>query len=276
MRLTSGFRDLMIASLLWGTIGIAVQLAYRDGGSSYGIVFYRSLFSAILSIFITGKSKLLTVKAVALGVIAGIFYEIYAFTIIYDGAPLSSFLLYTAPLFVSIFAFSLFGEKITVTKLLASLLVVGSLYLSYLGTPSILQVLWGVASGASYAALISVSKYLQTKQVSDWDLVGAQSLWSLIPVGLAVPFFREGLFSLGSIWGGAFLCIIGTILPYYFFYRGVRVMDSTIATVISALEPVFTTLLAYPILGQYLTPPEILGAILILVSSIWLGIDRRT
>jgi len=53
-------------------------------------------------------------------------------------------------------------------------------------------------------------------------------------------------------------------------------MDSTIATIISALEPVFTTLLAYPILGQYLTPPEILGAILILVSSIWLGIDRRT
>ncbi|MCG3108143.1 hypothetical protein L3N51_00424 [Metallosphaera sp. J1] len=273
MRLNRAFYDLVGASVLWGTIGIAVQEAYRVGANSFGIVLFRTLFSCLILLYGGNRKILLRWESAVMGIITGAFYEIYAFTIILDGAPLSSFLLYTAPLFVILFSFVLFREELSLRKVMGSVIVIVALYFDYLGTPTPVELMWGILSGMSYAALISFSKFLQLRGFSGWDVLSAQSVWSL-PLSLVVilPFSRS--VSLGSVAGGLYMAVFGTIIPYYLFYRGIKIMDSAIATVISALEPVVTTLLAYPLLGQILTPLQILSAALILASSIWLSVSR--
>ncbi|MCH1770104.1 MULTISPECIES: DMT family transporter [Metallosphaera] len=273
MKLSRAFYDLVGASVLWGTIGIAVQEAYRFGANSLGIVLFRTLFSCLILFYQGNRKILLRWESIAMGLIAGTFYEIYAFTIILDGAPLSSFLLYTAPLFVILFSYALFKEELNLRKVIGSFIVIVALYLDYLGTPTPVELIWGILSGVSYAGLISYSKFLQLRGFSGWDVLSAQSVWSL-PLSLVVslPFSRS--ISVGSVAGGLYMAILGTIIPYYLFYRGIKLMDSAIATVISALEPVVTTLLAYPLLGQTLTPLQILSASMILGSSIWLSLSR--
>ncbi|MEM0169400.1 MAG: DMT family transporter [Metallosphaera sp.] len=270
MKWDRAFYNLIGASVLWGTIGVIVQESYKVGATSLGIVLFRTVFSSIITIPYFTR-RIFSWKSIIMGLISGIFYEIYTYTIILDGAPLSSFLLYTSPLFVIIFSYLLFKEKITLVKFIGSALVIVALYLNYLGTPTLLELVWGILSGITYAILISFSKYLQMHGFSGWEVLSSQSLWSMLPTSMSILFLNK-VHLLPSALGGVYMAIFGTIIPYYLFYKGIKTFDSTVATIISSLEPVTTTILAYFFLNQTLTTFQIIGATIIIISSLWLGI----
>ncbi|QKQ99192.1 EamA family transporter [Metallosphaera tengchongensis] len=272
MKINKGFNYLTLASVLWGTIGIAVQFSYKAGGNSIGMVGFRTLFSLIVTIFLLDRRMLFRRESIIMGLVSGLFYETYTFAITIDGAPLSSFLLYTAPIFVAVISFGLVKERITSRKVAAIFIVIFALYLEYLGTPTFYQVFWGLMSGLTYGMLISFSKYLQTKDYREIDILGVQSFWSSILVFPLLLLNRDTI-SLPSLLGGVYLAVLGTIIPYYFFYKGIKYADSTIATVITALEPVVTTILSLPLLGEGLTGYQLIGSVLILLCAIWLSIS---
>jgi len=265
--LKRGILDLVIAAALWGSIGIAVQVGFNEGGSVFQMIFFRSFTASILSLpFIKRIGKL---KAVLMGIIAVTFYETYVFTVSILGASLSAIFLYTAPAWVLVLS-KFTNDKVTIRKVASSILVIIGVYLLYLTNIILSDILWGLMSGLTYALLIVYSRYMQ-KEFKDDEIIASQSIWSL-PIAFFLMILYSPAVTLSSLWSGFYLGLVATFLAYYFFYRGMRSTDSIIASVITSLEPVFTIIFAMIFLHQFLTPLQFLGASIILLSAILISL----
>lgn len=134
----------------------------------------------------------------------------------------------------------------------------------YLSKITMTDLILGLASGFTYALLVFQSRVMQNKSYTDLEILIAQSIRSS-PFSLFALLYR---ITISSILTGAYLGIFPTFIAYIFFYRGMRSTDSIIATIVTSLEPVFTIILAIPVLHQYLTLLQIIGAVIIILSSI--------
>ena len=262
-----GISDLVLASALWGTIGIVTQIGYSYGANSFQIIIFRGITSSILVLaFFRNISKILNKTSLIMGIVAIVFYETYIYTIDVLGASLSAVFLYTAPIFVIIASKIWLKDVVNIRKLAASFLVILGVYLIYFSKISIEDIGWGLASGLTYALLIIYSRHMQLRGFQDREILSSQVIWST-PFSLLFYLLSPSL-AISSIWTGAYLGIVATFLAYFFFYRGMRSTDSITATVISSLEPVFTIIFAAIILRQFLTILQLLGSTLILLSAI--------
>ena len=72
-------------------------------------------------------------------------------------------------------------------------------------------------------------------------------------------------------WGWVvFIAVVGTILPFGFYFKGIRHIRSTHAAITATLEPVTAGLIAFVFLGEILSPVQILGGIIVLTAIIYL------
>ncbi|EWG06630.1 MAG: hypothetical protein ASUL_08454 [Candidatus Aramenus sulfurataquae] len=264
MRLKKGFIDLVLSSFFWGTIGIATEFFYERHANAFSLVLFRSVTATVIVIFLVKAKRIVNKWLALMGLVASVFYVTYIYTITVDGPSLSAVLLYTAPLWVFLISRATEGSKASPIKLVTATLVVVGLYLIYEGTPNLVETLLGMASGLTYALLIVYSRLLQLKGFNDWEIIASQSLWSLpfVSFSLAYPV------TLSSVIGGIYLGVFATVIPYFFFYRGMRSTDSITASIITALEPVFTIIMTLVIFEQGLNPLQWVGTALILGSVV--------
>jgi len=68
----------------------------------------------------------------------------------------------------------------------------------------------------------------------------------------------------------AAMIVFSTILPIGTFLAGMKRVGSTAASLISTLEPVFTVMLAWPVLGEGLSAEQGAGAALVLTAVVLL------
>ncbi|AWR96332.1 EamA family transporter [Acidianus sulfidivorans JP7] len=272
MSLAKGISNLTITAFLWGTIGIVTQIGYENGANSFQIILVRSLVSSLSIFLLSKKSILFSRYSVIMGIITGIFYETYIFSIEILGASLSAVFLYTAPIWVVLMS-KFTKDKITYQRIFSAIIVVLGVYLIYFTiTYQVLNIIFGLLSGLTYGLVIVFSRIMQLKRYSNYEILASQSLWS-IPI--AVAFFSLTFkISIASIYTGLYLGLIPTFLGYILFYNGMKITDSIIATVITSLEPVFTILLAMPILHIFLSLLQIIGSALVLLGSIIISIEK--
>jgi drug/metabolite transporter (DMT)-like permease len=265
--LNKGVPDLLIASLIWGTIGIITEIGYEYGANSFASVLVRSVVASIFSLLVVGKNSLSPTKEnLIMGGISTAFYEVYVFTIERIGAPLSAVFLYTAPMFVVVLSKVFTNDRITLNKAIASIMVFAGVYLIYLSNVTFLDLSLGIASGFTYALLILFSRFMQNKGISDMGILSSQSIWGL-PMTLVISFLFSPTISVSSTLTGLYLGLVATVIAYIFFYRGMRKTDSIIASIVTSMEPVFTVILSWLILNEVLTPLQVLGFIVIIMSS---------
>lgn len=90
----------------------------------------------------------------------------------------------------------------------------------------------------------------------------------LLGTPIIVPFYYwESLyqpyqFSTGDSWIFVYVAILPSILAYLFWNNGVKVLGATIPTLFSYLIPIFTILLAIPLLGEQLFLFHAIGGLL--------------
>lgn len=264
MERRKGIPELVLTAFLWGTIGIATQLGTQNKANPYQIVMFRIITTSLISFFlIKDWRKLLEKEMITMGVLSIIFYETYIYTISVIGASISAIFLYTAPFWLIAFS-KITKDKINIIKIISAILTFIGVYLMYLSNITGIDLALGLASGLTYASIVLYSRIMQNKGYRDLEILIAQSVWSM-PFSLFAFAYQ---LTLASILSGVYLGVFPTFIAYTFFYRGMRLTDSIIATIVTSLEPVFTILLAMLILHQYLTPLQIIGAIIIILSSI--------
>ena len=178
------------------------------------------------------------------------------------------------PLIVIALARLVMGRKITPAAVLAALAGLGGVALLVL-TPSAALDPVGIAAGLAGALSMAAGTVLTRHWQPDVPAL-TFTAWQLTAGGLLlVPlaFLMEpslpaltGLNLLGFVWLG----LIGGALTYILWFRGVARLEPAAVASLGFLSPLVATLLGWLLLGQSLSPLQIMGFITVLVS-VWMA-----
>lgn len=177
------------------------------------------------------------------------------------------------PLLVALFASHWIGEQLSVKKLttgLTGLVGVGLLVLQAQARLDFLGVTAALGGALAMAAGVVLTKRWGRPDTllatTSWQLIGGGIF--LVPLALIIEGPPPASFTTANIVGYLYLGIIGTALAYSLWFRGIHLMPASTAAFLGLLSPLVATLCGWSILGESLTPGQILGAVIILVTLV--------
>ncbi len=285
-----GFLSIALAAVLWGTIGIIAKLLYHLAATNaLSIVFLRLAFAAPLLLaaawsrfgrraFTIGRRDLLAMALA--GALQAASQVCYVAAIAATGVAVATLVtICAAPLLVAALSVALARENLSRTVALALGGALVGTVLLVVGMPgtapraAALGVLLALCAAVSYACAIVASRVLANRyhplQVTEVGfLIGAAFvLPPALAAGLVTSYPAGGWLLLAG------LAIGPTALGYALFQAGMRTTPATVASVVTLLEPLTATVLAWMIFGERLGPWGGPGVLLLLgaLSVLYLG-----
>ncbi|KQS90487.1 MULTISPECIES: EamA family transporter [unclassified Rhizobium] len=178
------------------------------------------------------------------------------------------------PLIVVLLARSLIGTPVKPLAIVAALIGMAGVGLLVL-TPSAALDPIGILAGLAGAVSMAFGTVLtrrwappvSTLTVTAWQLTAGGLL--LLPVALLLEP-APPVPTVANILGMAWLGLIGAAFTYILWFRGLARIGPTVAAPLGFLSPLVATLLGWGVLGQSLSPLQIIGVVSVL-ASVWLG-----
>jgi len=176
------------------------------------------------------------------------------------------------PLIVALLAVVVLGQRLTVRTLVAAVLGVAGVSLLVLRGETGLDAV-GVVAAAGAAVSMSVGVVLAKRWASPasslattgWQLTAGGLV--LLPLALVVEGLPSHLTG-ENVAGYAYLALVGSVLGYALWFRGLRALPPTDVTFLGLLNPVVATVLGWAVLDQRLTALQLLGGGTVLVSLV--------
>lgn len=210
---------------------------------------------------------------------AASFFNIIAFSIFTPFAQLSAetsrvaIVVYTMPIWATLLARPVLGERLTTTRAVALALCIGGMAvliypLAALGVPT--GILLAIGAAVSWAA---GTVYLKWAKIDADPMMAAiwQLLIGAIAVGVTLPLV-EGSLHLAQAHRGAMLALIfsgvvGSGIAYFLWFDIVRRLPATTASLGVLSSPVIGVISSMLILGERPTLTDVIGFALIFVAS---------
>lgn len=190
---------------------------------------------------------------------------------------------YLAPVFVVLSSPWLLHEKLTRTKIscvaaaLGGMLLVSASSLQGLGSGNdAIGIACGIAAALFYASMMLLNKFIQ-------GLSGSETTAAQLGIAALVlaPYvwLTEGVPAALS-WDNALLLlilgIVHTGIAFWLYFSSLQQLNAQTAAVLSYLDPLTAIFLSATLLQESLTPPELVGALLILgATTLGEYLDRR-
>lgn len=270
------------AAVLWGIISVFVKgltaygftpfqvVALRVTVSAVGLVAYAALFNR--GALAVRPADL--VYFVGTGIVSILFFNWCYFSAMEaTSVAVAAVLLYTAPAFVAVMAWLLFGEALTMRKvaavaatLVGCALVVGVLP-SFGGEVSPFGLATGLGAGLGYALYSIFGKFALRRYsaltVTVYTFVVAAAA-SLPVSGL---WAERALFSAGPVWGyGLGLGLVSTVAAYLLYTVGLSYVETGRAAVTATLEPLVAAAVGAVVFGQPLDGWQLAGMALVIAA----------
>lgn len=279
-----GIVEVLIGSMLWGSIGVFVLWMDRLGSSSALTAFLRMAFAFLIlfgmTLFHGGWRALRISKkgllwSALLGLVCqGLYNVFYNEAIVDIGMTLSAVLLNVAPLCTMTLSHLVFKERFSSRKWTAlCLCMVGCFFtvtggcLSF-GNLSVPGILCGLLSGISYGMTSIFGKLAGEK--AD---VFTMSLYSYFFAALFLLLFSHSF--LYEPWNGAVLlagflyALIPTAIAYILYYRGLqKIRENSRVPVIASAETVVAAILGTFLFHESLSLAQAMGILLVLFSIV--------
>ncbi len=295
--MASGKYDLLIAgaAVLWGTAGFVGRVLNAGvNAQPITVAFTRLLFSVpILWIlaFFRGRRGFLPLTrsngvAVVISAMAVAAYQLLYFNAVARAGVMAATVLSlcSAPVFAGLLALVFLGESLPWKWWLALVFAVGGTALmvgsggSLIGASPSSQVvalrgyLMALTAGFCYASYTVAGKEVirANNPISAMSTIFGLATLLLLPVAAGSSFgwmLAPGAFFLVLYIGG-----IATGVAYALFSTGLRAVPVRIATLYTLLEPLTASLLAVAFLSEGLSPPKILGGVILLAGLLILEI----
>lgn len=276
------FIFVLLAAMLWGTAGIFVRTlgsAISEMQVVLGRAFFSCLILGIIILFKDVKLFKINPKDIWLFVLDGIgsivlFNFSYYTTMSLTSLSVAAVLLYTAPFFVVIISFLLFGSRLNLKKGLACIIAfVGCCMVSGLFDSahriSGKALFFGLLTGFGYALYTVFGDILIKKGYKTLTITFYVFLFAMLG---CLPFVNVvktvGELDLKTTVIVLLMAVFNTVLPYILYTNGLQGIESTIAPIIATLEPVVATVVGTVIFGEALTVWGVFGIALVLVSVI--------
>jgi drug/metabolite transporter (DMT)-like permease len=291
-RRAAGLLLVLYSALGFGLIPIFALLAYRGGINVITLLAIRFVLSGlVLLVFLLVRGRRALARAYAdagaaaalpgllgLGLCYTLQSGFYFSAVRYISASLASILLYSYPALVCLLAFLVEKERLASRTLLAlavSLLGVILVLGSSLGTAHPAGV--GLALGA--AVVYSLYITLANRVLRDVEPVVAMAVVTLVTsalyVGLGMAAGRLSFAFAPSTWLPiALIIVVSTLLAILAFFRGLGILGSSTASIVSMTEPLFTIGISVLLFGDRLGWQQIVGGVLVLGGTVLVTVFR--
>ncbi|MDX6379545.1 MAG: hypothetical protein QOI57_569 [Rubrobacteraceae bacterium] len=273
-----------MAASIWGTLGFFAKILYAEGVSFEALVAVRASLgwiAMLLFVLLTRGAESLRVARrdflflVPLGLVGiGAFYLLYFFTIRESTVGTAAILLYSSPAFVVLLAWIFLKETLGVLRILALALTFGGIFLVVGGyDPATLEVsplvlATGLLSGLTYGLYSIFGKPVARRLDPSVILSYALGFGAVLLVLAALPTLDTlvGL-SLSSYALLFMLAVVHTSLAFGLYTVGLKRLDAGQAAIVATVEPVVAGAIGVVLLGEALTAPKLLGALLVLSGA---------
>jgi drug/metabolite transporter (DMT)-like permease len=270
-----GYGEIITASVLWGTAGIFAKMI--SGMSAQSIIFYRvAIAFAVLFLFfiLSGNRSRLRLSdkryyLVLFSVLQVITMLTFFESILNASVSVAVLLLYTAPVYVTIFSPMLLKERSTGKGWMALVLsIAGVILMVYPGNVDFsvrsTGIIAGIFSGISYAFQIMTSRHL-SKSYSGYS----QAFWSfLIAALLLLPaaVVPSEIIIENSIYL-LMLAVFPTILAVSLYFNGLKKVRAANASILGLIEPLSAVVFSMIILHDSISILVMMGGALILAGG---------
>lgn len=268
----------------FATLGILIKSAYAGGANITTILAGRFLLAALFMLcYLAYRKTSLRIDrrtAVHLLLMGALGYGgmsmLFANSVRYLPASLTSLFLYTYPALVTVLALAVGDERFTSAKGLALAICSVGLFL-LLGASFEGAQLAGVLSALGAAGIYSCYIIIGNRILKDIDAM-VTSLWVCASAGCTFLLYGIATNSLTlNLAPQGWLSILGVaVFPTLFgvigFFAGLRLIGATNASIVSMLEPLITVLLSVLLLGETITPLQGFGGAVLLFGGLILQV----
>lgn len=276
----SGYFRYITALLLFGSCGV---LASTICLNSYEIVFLRTLlgFLVITALFFSSRQQIksfqykkeavfVLLSGISMGLNWMFLFEGYARI----GVSLSVLLCYCGPMIVMLLSPVFFKERLTPVKLIGFVAVVCGVVLTngrvFVESGDIFGFICGGFAALTYAGLVMFNK--KATHIIGLENSVLQLFASCFTVTVFLGFKEGSLFfpvASGDWLAILVLGVLNTGIACYLYFSGLSRLPVQSAAVCGYLEPLSAVILAAMVLHEVLSPPQIVGVILILGGALF-------
>lgn len=274
---SKGFIFTFLAAIAWAISIVLLKVILQNGEDAYNVLFWTTLFGLPFYLLLFAKNRAETKRLkkkdiqilFAIGIISSVGVVVTEFLAIkYSPAINYAFLIRTVLLFTFLFAYLFLGERFSRQKLiLATLLLIGAYLLTTNG--KIISLSLGDIFTLTQAALIALGNNvlgkLATNRMSTALSASASYLIGFVPKLLIALLFThivipEQLFAI-------FCLSVVYILLIQLRFEAYKNASASYVTMVFSFTPVFVSFMAIPLLGETMTPVQIIGGILIIFAG---------
>ena len=280
----------ILAGFMFGSSGVFVRTLTQNGIDSTTLLFLRfsiAILPLMIAILLTDKKLLkINLKDIPLFLVCAMC--IVGLNLCYNESmntvPLSlaAVLLSIAPIYVLIFAYILFGEKITSKKVICMLLAIFGCVLMTgmlegdMSNVPLFGILSGIGAGLFWARYLMASK----KSIENGSHTYTILIYSIIFISLALlPFTNfsqiNSFVNINPLLTIVFLIVHSTFsfaLPYVFSTLSLNYMDSGVSSIfLSGAEPFAALIFGFLIYTEIPTPLMFCGFILTIIAMMMLS-----
>jgi drug/metabolite transporter (DMT)-like permease len=266
---------IVLSSCAFGSLSTLTVLVTRSGLPLLPAMLWRYLIAAgILFVVLRHQRQLIIARkdALRLMLTGGIaqstitFLSLHALNYLPVG-PLA-FLFYTYPAWVALISAVLGREELTFSRIVALAIAMAGIIVM-VGLPSSGSLnRFGVVLALGTALLYAV--YLPTLHRVQKGIPASVSSFYLI-IGVFTAFFLASITTGEAqiprtlpLWGYVFLLALwSTVVAFASLVAGLRVLGPVRTSIVATIEPFFTAVLAYMLLGEAVTRNTVLGGMLI-------------
>ncbi|EKO3447945.1 EamA family transporter [Vibrio fluvialis] len=265
-----------IAPIVWGSTYIVTTEALPPESPLIASTI-RSLPAGVLLVLISRAwpTGLWWLRMAVLGFLnIGLFLYCLFFAATYLPGGMASMVMSIQPLIVMIMSWYLLSANFSSQQLIASglgILGVGLLVLNSSAELNIEGMLTAILGTLSMAlGVVLTKKWGRPTGMTILGFTGWQLLFGgiiLLPVSLWLEGIPTQLTSINYL-GYGYLSLIGAILGYFLWFRGIEKLPPVTVSFLGFLSSVSACFLGYLVLNQTLTWPQLLGALAILFSIV--------
>jgi len=287
----SGYLYILIGTTLWGVSSVVAKSLFIIGLPPAELVQIR-LTLATLTLLLTllifdRKRMIISLKDLpyffVLGFVgvAGVQFTYY-YTISKIHVGPAVLIQYLSPVWIALYAFVFQKEPLTKTKLAALLLALLGCYFTVGGYRLDLFRLnrIGIVSGLISSLFFSFYALYGEKGLKKYDP------WTLIlyGFGFGAVFYWLLISPMRVIAGGysfkiwlafLYIAIISTLIPFGLYFKGIERVRATRASITATWEPVVAGVTAYFVLGEVLSPFQVVGGFGVIAAIVLLQMAKE-
>lgn len=283
-----------LSAVLWGTVGIATQAVYHQSElNAVTVGFYRLAFAFPVVAIVCWKvvgSQIFCVrgqnylKMAFIGAMLATYQVCYFAAVGYIGVALATLItLCTAPVVVSLASVTFLKEPLTKSIIKALLCAISGTVLlvgfpeGFVAQNNLLpgvSLSLGSAVGYAIVAMLGRSIGADCHPIHSTTVSFGVGAIFLFPMAASNCFSAQYTPEIISIL--LYIGLIPTAVAYTLFFLGIRGVKASTASILTMIEPLTATILAWLIFDERLAASGVAGAILLLLSIVFLYRGERS